>query len=276
MNVLIYGKGLWHTWEDALGSSSTLWNNFPFVEKVISSESADSTTHIDMIEKNETVIIPLSVHDILNCPKGFLSLIPSKRILTCFARKDYFYSFIESHQLQDYLPAKVDIGAKDKSYPFILKRVDLSSGIGVSKIRDEQILSEVLLDSIFMGQELLAQEYIIGDIEYVTHVICRNGEVVWSATLEGPVPHETGINKGAFAEEISELDSNIFQVFCKIFKLSNFSGPACINFRVLDGTPKIFEINPRFGGSLMLPKFRAQLIESIQALLTNAHLQSDN
>lgn len=123
------------------------------MEKVFRSESADRTIHIDIIEKNVTVIIPLSMPDIHNCPKGFLSLIPSKRILTCFDRKDYFYSFIESHQLQEYLPTRVDIGAKDKSYPFILKRVDLSSGIGVSKIQDEQMLSEVLLHSTFMGRK---------------------------------------------------------------------------------------------------------------------------
>lgn len=99
--------------------------------------------------------------------------------------------------------------------------------------------------------------------------------MIWSTTLEGAVPSESGINKGAFAEKASALDPNLLKVFCKIFSLSNFSGPACINFKVVDGRPKIFKINPTFGGSLMLPKFRTQLIESIHALLTSSHLQLD-
>lgn len=274
MNVLIYGKGLWHTWDDALASSN-LWSNFPFVEKVSRIQSEVSTFNVGIVQENATVIIPLSVPDILDCPKGFVSLIPPKRTLTCFDRKDYFYSFMESNQLQEFIPIGVDVGARDKSYPFILKRVDLSSGIGVSKIQDEQMLSEVLLHSTFMGQDIVAQEYVEGDLEYVTHVVCKDGEVVWQTTLEGEVPSETGINKGAFAERMSTLDPNVLQVFCRIFSLANFSGPACINFKVKDGKPKIFEINPRFGGSLMLPKFRAQLIESIQAILAHAYLQSD-
>jgi carbamoylphosphate synthase large subunit len=71
------------------------------------------------------------------------------------------------------------------------------------------------------------------------------------------------------------MEPEVLDVFRKIFNLSNYSGPANVNFKLRDGKPIIFESNPRFGGSMFLPMFRPQLKQSITALLNNAYLQTD-
>lgn len=100
--------------------------------------------------------------------------------------------------------------------------------------------------------------------------MCKEGVVRWTATLEGPTPQESGINRGSVAESVAGLDDQHFEVFRKIFELTKFSGPACINFKIVEGKPVIFEINPRFGGSLFRPRFRTQLLEALRTLIQHA------
>ncbi|MNC96669.1 hypothetical protein D3C83_141030 [compost metagenome] len=38
--------------------------------------------------------------------------------------------------------------------------------------------------------------------------------------------------------------------FCEILTLLKFEGLCCFNYKIKDSRPLIFEINPRFGGSL--------------------------
>ena len=40
-------------------------------------------------------------------------------------------------------------------------------------------------------------------------------------------------------------------IFCKIFQLLKYTGFACIDFKIIDDNIKIFEINPRLGGTLV-------------------------
>jgi hypothetical protein len=39
-------------------------------------------------------------------------------------------------------------------------------------------------------------------------------------------------------------------LFAEILKKLDYKGTCCFNFKIEDGAPRIFEINPRFGGSL--------------------------
>ena len=48
--------------------------------------------------------------------------------------------------------------------------------------------------------------------------------------------------------------------FENILSLMNYQGICCFNYKILDGKPKIFEINPRFGGTM--PYFIDQGIHS--------------
>jgi carbamoylphosphate synthase large subunit len=275
--VVIYGKGLWSSWKDALGADSEFWKVFSSIDKVIEVNTLDFPLQEISKNYNKTVLIPLSVEDNFNHPKGCLTLVSSHDTLNTFNNKDLFYEFLEQNDLQEYFPKLLDITSSTPEFPFIMKRLDLYGGVGVALIWDQKRYEWALNNRRFKDQRYLVQEYVEGDVEYVTQVMCKDGEVLWNVTFEGSVPKDGKVNMGPFANmKIVTMEPEVLGVFRKIFKLSNYSGPANVNFKLRDRKPVIFESNPRFGGSMFLPMFRPQLKQSITALLNNAYLQTDN
>ena len=276
MLVVVYGKGLWSSWKDALGADSEFWKGFSSIEKVIEVDTLDFPLQEVSKNYNKTVLIPLSVADNFNHPKGCLTLVSSHDTLHTFNNKDLFYEFLERNDLQEYFPKTLDITSPTPEFPFIMKRLDLYGGVGIVLIWDQERYEWALNNHRFKDHRYLVQEYVEGDVEYVTQVMCKDGEILWNVTFEGPVPGDGKVNMGPFAEnKIVTMEPEVLDVFRKIFKLANYSGPANVNFKLRDGKPVIFESNPRFGGSMFLPMFRPQLKQSITALLNNAYLQTD-
>ena len=276
MLVVIYGKGLWSSWKDALGAESDFWKGFSSIEKVIEVDDIDFPLEDVCKDYNKVVLIPLSVQDNFNHPKGCLTLVSSHDTLNTFNNKELFYKFLERNGLKEYFPKLLNITSNTPEFPFIMKRLDLYAGVGIALIWDQKRYEWALNNHRFKDQEYLVQEYIEGDVEYVTQVMCKDGEILWNVTFEGPVPKDGKVNMGPFAEnKIVTMEPEVLDVFRKIFNIANYSGPANVNFKLRDGKPIIFESNPRFGGSMFLPMFRPQLKQSITALLNNAYLQKD-
>jgi carbamoylphosphate synthase large subunit len=276
MLVVIYGKGLWPSWKDALGAESEFWKEFSSIEKVIEVDDLDFPLQDICKNYNKSVLIPLSVQDNFKHPKGCLTLVSSHDTLNTFNNKDLFYKFLDRNGLQEYFPKFLDITSDTPEFPFIMKRLDLYAGVGIALIWDQERYEWALNNHMFKDHQYLVQEYVEGDVEYVTQVMCKDGDVLWNVTFEGPVPKDGKVNMGPFAEnKIVTMETEVLDVFRKIFKLANYSGPANVNFKLRDGKPIIFESNPRFGGSMFLPMFRPQLKQSITALLNNAYLQTD-
>ena len=276
MLVVIYGKGLWDSWSEALGPDSEFWKSFSSIEKVIQVDTLDFPLQEVCKEYNKAVLIPLSVEDNINHPKGCLTLVSSPETINLFNNKELFYEFLSSNGLEEYFPKTINVTSDTPKFPFIMKRLDLYGGVGIALIWDQQRYEWALNNHRFKDKRYLVQEYVEGDVEYVTHVMCRDGEVLWNVTYEGPVPTGGRINTGPFAtNRIVTMEPEVMDVFRKMFKLANYSGPANVNFKLRDGKPVIFESNPRFGGSMFLPMFRPQLKQSITALLNNAYLQTE-
>ena len=276
MLVVIYGKGLWPTWSEALRADSPFWEGLSSIEKVIEVDTLDFPLKEICKNYNKSVLIPLSVENNLTHPKGCLTLVSSKETLNTFNNKGLFYNFLKENGLEEYFPKTIEITSSTPEFPFIMKRLDLYGGVGIALIWDQKRYEWALNNRRFKGQNYVIQEYVEGDVEYVTQVMCKNGSVLWHVTFEGPVPKDGKVNMGPFAEnKIVTIEQKVLEVFFKIFKLANYSGPANVNFKLRDGKPVIFESNPRFGGSMFLPMFRPQLKQSIMTLLNNAYLQTE-
>jgi len=101
-------------------------------------------------------------------------------------------------------------------------------------------------------QDWFAQELAVGPAEFATHVLRANGELRYVSTvayaMAGPMlvlgrnhaPVRVQFHRGCpfptlFAEMLSALD---------------YQGTACLDYKIIDGKPLIFEINPRYGASL--------------------------
>jgi carbamoylphosphate synthase large subunit len=62
----------------------------------------------------------------------------------------------------------------------------------------------------------------------------------------------------------------VSSIFESIIKHLNYSGPCNIDFKLINGTPKIFEINPRLGGSLMVSENLSALTQILKIIIQRA------
>ncbi len=51
---------------------------------------------------------------------------------------------------------------------------------------------------------------------------------------------------------IGKIETPFRDVFAAVLQALDYSGTSCFNYKIADGKPKLFEINPRAGGSLRL------------------------
>jgi carbamoylphosphate synthase large subunit len=281
MLVIIYGNGLWPTWLEAVGATSSFWKSFTSIENVIQIDSLEDASKfpIEQISNlySKSVLIPLTVANNFDHPKGCLTLVSSKETLTTFNNKELFYAFLKKNGLQEYCPKPINITSSTPEFPFMMKRLDQFAGVGVAFIGDQEKYDWAINHPLFKGHKYLTQEYIEGDVEYTTQVMCKDGEILWFVTFEGSVPKDAKVNLGTYTDpKIVTIEPTVIEIFRKIFKLANYNGPGNVNFKLRDGKPVIFECNARFGGSMFLPIFREQLKESIMTLLNNAYLQTDD
>lgn len=101
--------------------------------------------------------------------------------------------------------------------------------------------------------EEFVQEYIPGNIELSAHILMRQGRIAFVRTARFDMPdqpHVKGIHTGYRGLEWQD-GSDHEALFERILNVLGFdNGTCCIDFREVDGQPRIFEINPRMGGSL--------------------------
>jgi hypothetical protein len=135
-------------------------------------------------------------------------------------------------------------------YPYVWKRRQGASG------RDCHVVggpdAERGLD--LADEAWFAQSLAVGEMEYAVHVLRAGGEIRYISTVtyemaapalvrgERASPHKTLFQRGSPHQDL----------FGDILGKLDYDGVACFNFKLVDGAPRIFEINPRFGGSLVM------------------------
>lgn len=111
-------------------------------------------------------------------------------------------------------------------------------------------------------------------MEYVCHIVALNGEILFSNYFEY-VMLDSEIVRGKVSPlKITNIgpiiNPEITKIFKTVIKYLNYTGPCNIDFKIINGLPQIFEINPRPGGSLMASKNRSVLANVLRTILKNA------
>lgn len=240
--IIIYGV---HTkdWNTQLNSNNKeLWDNINIntvlnistIEELIT-VCKNITTKIYLYGMLENDMI-----DILNTIKytNIIFIGSTLSNIKLLRNKKLFYEYMKLHNLLEYLPihfTKID----DIILPFVKKPLCLngSSGIELNKISD--------------FDNYIYQEFINNKYEYVSHIYCINGIIKNIITYKYKVYtlcnnyYNCTIEKYICKKEYSD----IFQV---ILNTLQYSGFCCIDYKITKELKlKIFEINPRLGGSLM-------------------------
>jgi carbamoylphosphate synthase large subunit len=105
----------------------------------------------------------------------------------------------------------------------------------------------------------IMQKFILNSHECAAHMFCINGQII-NCKITRQKYNMFSIKSSLYRHSKCEyIDDFDITIFSDIMKHLNYSGGCCIDFKMQGDVIKIFEINPRFGGSV----FALQLFEEL-------------
>lgn len=177
---------------------------------------------------------------------GAKFLIPEERAVWIAADKLETILFLQSRGFGRHIP---DVYSSQPRYPFIYKKRMSGNGEDVEIIHSaEQHGSfEVKVDT----GSWFRQRYVAGRREYTSHFISACGTLKYAKTFCFEFDVDYFIKGARYAPSaVGETHTPFLPLFERILRELGYDGTCCFNFKIEDGIPLIFEINPRFGGSL--------------------------
>ena len=264
--VIIYG---FHSedWNQALSPKSKVWKLLPDVGKVLVVEGSPEFLPKKRLYFKDC-IIPLMENHIKATPDSSTSLKPRLEILEKFANKKIFHLLLKELNLAEYQP-NIYLDQEITKFPIVLKRTNLNACQGIKIIFTQEELIDSLSQDMWRGKEIIIQEFNENTNEFVWHAVYKDGVRLWETTIKY-VKSNSLILRGPDSEIesiIVEPNPDATKVFDQIMSKTNYSGPCNIDFSYESSNPKIFEINPRIGGSLMNPENKELLAQALKAII---------
>lgn len=249
--IIIYGK---HSidWELQLDyNNSNLWKNIS-IKNVLKIDKFEILVHIlNIFDYLKIYLIPLmeiNMIEILNSNiiTQNIKLISSNlENINILHNKKLFFNYFKNNNLLKYLPKHFETISEIK-IPYIIKPFMLNNGNGIK-------LNCNVNESTF--DKYIIQKYIIGKLEYVSHIYSNNGNILKIISYEYLTNKEYYIKTNNFQLiKINKikLSEHILIIIKKIIKKINYTGFCNIGYKFDNNNNiKILEINPRLGGSLM-------------------------
>ena len=272
--IVIYGTHC-DTWMSALSPESTLWKNIPSVKKVIVQSELISPPS-SSTKFSRTIFVPLLEAHIAACPQEVAACIPSEQALKILSDKSEFAVYAQAQGLAHFCP-EVFKEEDLVSFPCVIKRPDLNAGNGITIATTKASLDEQLRQSPWQGQPFLLQAFISGQ-EYVTHCVCRNGEIDWHCTYRFDLPDLTIRNStNTVCSARVSAPEGALDIIAKFIKTLAFNGPCNVDYKVdANNSIFVFEINPRLGGSLMVKENQRDLTQVMRCIINTAKVRGRN
>ncbi|MBN4073434.1 hypothetical protein JYT23_01215 [Mariprofundus ferrooxydans] len=233
-------------WGDHICKALGRWRYTPFFKS------------FDTVDLNEfDILVPQHLTDIaylidhhpeLNGKKCFIP--PMLALETC-NDKLLFNQFMIASGFGDMIPNITAI----PSFPYILKkRIDeFGSRSRIIHHSKEEKIFQKFIDS----DDYYRQEYITGKDEFTTHILMVGGKITFHRTLQFTFEKDLFVKGvGCKAPSGKVVPFSQIDTFESILNHLRFEGLCCFNFKLVHGQVKVFEVNPRYGGSLtrFLPK----------------------
>lgn len=271
VRVVIYGSFA-DNWLPRLGDVAT-WKGIPAVAEVLL-VSDDPRTQIPgpFYAGSRTVIVPLSENNINNCPRNYPTLIPDRHAVDTLGNKAAFAAYVDGYGLSDLCPTTYKT-KEQAEFPCILKRVNAAYGLGSMILRSKQELEELLRNEALSQEEFILQSLVAGTTEYSTHCVCKDGRILWSCSFVFEMDGPEEIRRGMDCKEMRAIKSSddTLSTIERVLAPLGYSGPCNIDYKRSEaGAITIFEVNPRFGGSLMLTENIGYLREALSCIIGNA------
>ncbi len=264
-SVILYGIP-YADWNAAL-SDRGLWSKLPGVAQV---RRLPATPH-GSGARTDDVVIAMKTGHIARRPGG-RALEPTARAIATLEDKAKFAIYMAASGFGDYCP-RTYVGRQEAVFPCMLKRTDLSASLGVAIAQSTKHLDELLQTRTFQGHPYLLQALVQGNVEYATYCVCKDGQVLWSCSFATDIGSPIAIKREDNAvrrQAIATPASVLRQIEAVLLPLA-FSGPCNVDYKLSpDRRMQIFEINPRLGGTLMLPAQAMELRAALACIIEHA------
>lgn len=200
--------------------------------------------------KKSDLIVPLTIGDLIildkdrHLVKNNLIPIPRLEAIRLCDDKYQFYLALKANGFEYALP-KIGVNLP---YPYILKKKWGEDGNDCYVISNVE--KEKQYEDLINNEDFFCQQMIEGMNEYATHILFKDNEIQASITMKYTWSSSTPIKGQDKFDSRTIVKCPHFELFSAILKSIDLQGLCCFNYKVTDGKPYIFEINPRFGGSL--------------------------
>ena len=219
-------------------------------------------------QKYKNYILPILVEDIVELNKGGINSLfcVNLKNLDYLCNKKKFAEYVNDNKLSEYAPRIYSkLCDRNKDDLVILKPPYscMSFGVYIKPLREVK-------DSEF--DKNAVQEYIKDKTEYAGYFVSYNGKITHSFAYVTTynkdvfIKHHGGRLDGVPQKKIS-LSNEIIRNIEKFLKPSCFTGTSCFDFKVINGKIKVFEINPRLGGSLKFSENEDDFIIIVKKLI---------
>lgn len=203
------------------------------------------------ISKND-LLIPLHIADVralLKYPqltKNKLIPIPGLETVNICDDKYLFSETLIQKGFKHLLPAIAD----DLPLPFMLKKKVAAGSENCYLISNTE--ERLKYKELIKSPDYFCQEIIEGTDEYCTHILFKDHKIVASITIK--YNYHNGITNNIKSDYSlfykSICKSPHLDTFTSILNAIDYEGLCNFDYKMQNGELKIFEINPRFGGSL--------------------------
>lgn len=173
-------------------------------------------------------------------------IVPDGRFTQTCLDKWALMHALELHRIKVPITTLFD-GRFSPYYPTIIKPRTGRGSRGIHRFDYDSHLLQGLIDKkIRYSSDFLAQEYIEGT-EYTVSVICDQNN-----TVHAVVPKEIILKEGQTKLAVTKRNDKIDSLCRRIAEVMHPCGPFNVQLRLRDGEPYVFEINPRFSGTVNL------------------------
>ena len=208
------------------------------------------TTDIDAFD----LVVPLTLDDYVALEEQADSargkaLFPSADVVRLCHDKLAFNQLLSSSEFGWTIPPLLEKASL--SPPFILKQRQDEFGANTHLVMspgDSERLGMQLADP-----EYFAQTYVAGDLEFATHILVQDGRPTFHLNVVYEMGDTYSVKNKHFPQKDVSVnrDDTELDLLVSILSLIGFrNGTCCFNYKYAGDMIQIFELNPRFGGSL--------------------------
>ena len=264
-------------WMSALSVMSGIWSQIPEVGNVIQLPDRNELLK-EFAGCPGVVVIPLMETHLRTFDRTLPSLCPDIQSINVFADKIASHQELIARGFADVLPQTYRTPAK-AAFPCVLKRTDLFAGAGIKFVNTPFELFRCLADPVWQGKDLVLEAFVPGNVEYVTHAVCRRGRVLWNHTIACDMKDPNPIRTPRSNVTLRSVDTPpaMLDALARIMGSFGYDGPVNIDYKMVPDRrkpgrkrPVIFDVNPRLGGSLMRPENTQHLVQAVRHIIFSA------